>query len=151
MWIPTETAFVNPDNVDPVSACGLNMTQEVGCDDKYFLDPDVLERWDILKIWETSISTWRIKCEMIRFLQGTKAGGLVRIILTEADSPHILRNNLCTHWCRSNLSCACVRIPYCFLLLGGIVTALSLLGLCLVSVCEKVNTSLQVSVLRLQV
>ena len=42
--IPTETAFVNPDNVDPVSACGLNMTQEVGCDEKYFLDPDVLER-----------------------------------------------------------------------------------------------------------
>ena len=30
-----------------------------------------------------------------------------------------------------------IRIPYCFLLLGGIVTGLSLLGLCLVSVCEK--------------
>ena len=35
------------------------------------------------------------------------------------------------------MSCACLRIPYCFLLLGGIVTGLCLLGLCLVSVCEK--------------
>ena len=45
MWIPTETAFVNPDNVDPVSACGLNLTQVADCDEKYFMDPDVLERW----------------------------------------------------------------------------------------------------------
>ena len=45
MWIPTETAFVNPDNVDPVSVCGLNLTQVADCDEKYFMDPEVLERW----------------------------------------------------------------------------------------------------------
>ena len=44
-WIPVETAFVNPDNVSPCSIG--NSLASVGCNnltDKYFIDPDLLDR-----------------------------------------------------------------------------------------------------------
>ena len=54
MWIPLETAFINPDNKSPVtlSHCLDNQTdsdmedvcQEVEDQDKYFIDEDVLKR-----------------------------------------------------------------------------------------------------------
>ena len=49
IWIPTETAFINPGNILPVyvndSHCG-GEKQEENCD-KYFVDPTVLNRSDI--------------------------------------------------------------------------------------------------------
>ena len=49
MWIPLETAFVNPDNILPLGAACLspNVTREE-CDDdlpKYFTDGDLLARF----------------------------------------------------------------------------------------------------------
>ena len=49
MWIPLETAFVNPDNILPLGASCLspNATRDE-CDDdtpKYFTDEDLLERF----------------------------------------------------------------------------------------------------------
>ena len=44
-WIPVETAFVNPDNVSPCSI-GQDLAS-IGCNnltDKYFIDPDLLDR-----------------------------------------------------------------------------------------------------------
>ena len=44
-WIPVETAFVNPDNVRPCSI-GQHLAS-MGCNnltDKYFIDPDLIDR-----------------------------------------------------------------------------------------------------------
>jgi len=69
IWIPTETAFINPHNILPVSQ---NDSGQCGDEcDKYFVDETVLE-----------------------------------------------------------------RIPYCFLLIGGIITALCLTGVLLVTECK---------------
>ena len=57
------------------------------------------------QIWETLMSTCRNMCGVSRFIQGRVAGDLVETIGWLLWS-NILRNNLCTHGCRSNLSCA---------------------------------------------
>ena len=48
IWIPTETAFINPHNILPVILNGSHCVekQEEDCD-KYFVDPSVLQRSDI--------------------------------------------------------------------------------------------------------
>ena len=50
IWIPTETAFINPANILPVtlngSHCGEEGEEEGDCD-KYFVDPSVLQRLEI--------------------------------------------------------------------------------------------------------
>ena len=47
IWIPVETAFVNPDNVKPADpVCIINTTSDVECEevtDKYFTDPELLK------------------------------------------------------------------------------------------------------------
>ena len=43
MWIPAETAFVNPRNLSPAS-CSANTTAACS-QEKYFTDPAVLEKW----------------------------------------------------------------------------------------------------------
>ena len=104
MWIPLETAFVNPDNILPLGASCLtpNVT-EVECDEdtcgghvwrtreecdedteKYFIDEDLLARF--------------LNCVTLTLLP------------------------------QSTL----LRIPNCFLLIGGIIAILSVLGLLLV-------------------
>ena len=55
MWIPLQTAFINPDNKSPIalSHCLDNQTdsdmedvcQEDENQEKYFIDEDVLERY----------------------------------------------------------------------------------------------------------
>ena len=103
MWIPLETAFVNPDNILPLGAscltpnvtivecdedtCGghVRRTREE-CDEdteKYFIDEDLLARF--------------LNC------------------VTLTATIH-----------------ASLRIPNCFLLIGGIIAILSVLGLLLV-------------------
>ena len=53
MWIPLETAFINPDNKSPValSHCPDNQTdnesEEVEDQEKYFIDADVLKRCNL--------------------------------------------------------------------------------------------------------
>ena len=45
MWIPTETAFVNPGNIAPAPA---NCSTEQGAEcsgEKYFTDEAVLDKW----------------------------------------------------------------------------------------------------------
>ena len=45
MWIPTETAFVNPGNIAPAAA---NCSTEHGAEcsgEKYFTDEAVLDKW----------------------------------------------------------------------------------------------------------
>ena len=45
MWIPAETAFVNPRNLAPAPApCSANTTAACS-QEKYFTDPAVLEKW----------------------------------------------------------------------------------------------------------
>ena len=48
VWIPAETAFVNPKNVEPAAPeCLMNITDGVECEEiseKYFTDPDLLEK-----------------------------------------------------------------------------------------------------------
>ena len=45
MWIPAETAFVNPGNLAPAPAsCSANTTAACS-QEKYFTDPAVLEKW----------------------------------------------------------------------------------------------------------
>ena len=60
------------------------------------------------------MSTYRNKCGVRRIVQGRLAGDLVwkelgwqKLLrcLLRFRAPHIFRNNLCTLWCRSNLSC----------------------------------------------
>ena len=51
IWIPTETAFINPANILPVTLNGSHCGEEKGegeedCD-KYFVDPSVLQRLEI--------------------------------------------------------------------------------------------------------
>ena len=46
IWIPTETAFINPANILPVTLNGSHCVEEKeeeDCD-KYFVDPSVLQR-----------------------------------------------------------------------------------------------------------
>ena len=48
VWIPAQTAFVNPDNLRPSApVCLLNTSASVKCEEitgKYFTDPDLLEK-----------------------------------------------------------------------------------------------------------
>ena len=57
MWIPIETAFVNPDNVPaiPASVCLQNASFNDGCKNDtitYFSDENVLNRWQVKWNWE---------------------------------------------------------------------------------------------------
>ena len=45
IWIPLETAFINPANIKPESPnCLVSNSTEVECSDKYFIDEDLLKR-----------------------------------------------------------------------------------------------------------
>ena len=93
MWIPLETAFVNPDNTLPLGAECLspNVTREECEDDtpKYFTDEDLLARFYKFFVTQDSFKP------------------------------------------------SSFRIPNCFLLIGGIIAVLSVLGLLLVREPEK--------------
>ena len=94
IWIPTETAFINPANILPVtlngSHCGEEGEEEGDCD-KYFVDPSVLQRLEI---------------NILFYRPNT---GLTLML----------------------------RIPACFLLIGGIIALLSLAGISLLSDCKS--------------
>ena len=51
IWIPLETAFINPDDVPPESPnCLITNSTDVECSDKYFLDEDLLKRSSTLNL-----------------------------------------------------------------------------------------------------
>ena len=91
IWIPLETAFINPDNIPPESLnCLIINSTDVECSDKYFVDEDLLKR--------------------------------------SASLPPIFSSSLYK-----------ARIPYCFLIIAGVIVVLSILGVSLISESDKQN------------
>ena len=95
MWIPTETAFVNPGNLAPAPANCSTEHEECG-EERYFTDEAVLGKW----VANDEKTVKWIFNQLMPFL-------------------------------------FCCSIPNCFLLLGGILTVLCIVGLSLVSECPN--------------